>query len=564
MRLVSFTVKQYRSLTKSSKIPISDMTILVGANNQGKSNILQALVTALRVMTEAPSLPTRRAYRYDVTRTGYRWERDYPIELQQDNPSGRSQFTLEFEMSHAERIAFRSAVGSALNTNLRLTLKLGRHRDAHFEVTIQGPAKAALSKKRSAIADFVKNHLEFAYVPSLRTSEISVDIVESMLARALRSIESKSEYQNLLSRLVDLQRPVFDEVAANLRDTLDDFIPEVKSVEVKSDRPLARTAIRRSVRLLIDDGTKTDLDRKGDGIKSLAAIALMRQSSQDQSQQKSLILAIEEPESHLHPDSIHRLRDVLAEIATGHQLVITTHSPLLVDTVAVKTNIIVTASRARPAKALREVRDELGVRLADNLMSAYLVLLVEGESDRRILTTWLSGGSQAIRAALNNNTLVVEMVHGANLATQASFYKNSLCNVHAFADDDVAGRQAVDHAIREGTLDQTEYHLSTCPGMRTAEIEDLIDLRSYRTALEQTYGVTLDVAHFRNRQHKWSDRIRQVFATQGKSWSDCVEKAVKTLVADRVAELGLPSLHTDRRSSIGALAKALRLRLQSR
>jgi putative ATP-dependent endonuclease of OLD family len=390
MRLVSFSVRNYRSIVKTSKLPIGDMTILVGPNNQGKSNILQALVTALRIITGARTYRRARAYRYDVRDIGFDWERDFPIQLQEENSEARSEFTLEFDLSDPERAEFREAVGSTLSTNLKLKLKLGPDSEADFEVTIQGPAKQSLSSKRKEIATFVKGHLDFAYIPPIRTSDISIRIVEQMLARALSSVENDPEYQKLLERIREVQSPVMESLAENLRDTFMDFLPEVRSVELKTEDSLARHVVRRSCRVLVDDGTKTDLELKGDGIKSLAAIALMRYSSQAELQGKSLILAIEEPESHLHPKSIHRLRRVLDEIAEGHQLVITTHSPLLVDGVNVKRNIVVTASRAYPANSLTGVRDVLGVRIADNLVSAYMVLLVEGQSDQKILTSWLA------------------------------------------------------------------------------------------------------------------------------------------------------------------------------
>lgn len=564
MRLVSFSVKNYRSIIRASRLPIGDMTILVGPNNQGKSNILQALVTALRIITGARTYRRARAYRYDVRDTGFNWERDFPIQLQEQNSEARSEFTLEFELSDPERAEFREAVGSTLSTNLRLKLKLGPSSEADFEVTIQGPAKQSLSSKRKEIATFVKGHLDLAYIPPIRTSDISIRIVEQMLARALSSVENNPEYQELVERIQEVQSPVLESLAENLRITLVDFLPEVRSVELRPEDSLARRAIRRSCRVLVDDGTKTDLELKGDGIKSLAAIALMRHSSQAELQEKSLILAIEEPESHLHPESIHRLRRVLYEIAGGHQLVITTHSPLLVDSVNVKRNIVVTASRAYPAKSLAGVRNVLGVRIADNLLSAYMVLLVEGQSDQKILTSWLAHASEILRRALRQRVLAIEVLHGTNIASPVSFYKGSLCNVHVYVDDDQAGQDAIDQALQRGTLEKAEYHLTTCPGMSEAEIEDLVSFGTYQNAIEDDYGIHLNVPQFRHNRRKWSDRMKDTFLSQGKRWNDRIKREVKTLVADTISTQGISCLHTDRRGSIDALVRGLESRLESR
>jgi len=564
MKLVSFSVRSYRSIVGARTLPVGDMAILVGPNNQGKSNILQALVTALRIVTGARTYRRARAYRYDARDTGFVWERDFPVQLQEEGSGGRSEFTLEFNLSDPERAEFRDAVGSTLSTNLRLKLKLGQTSEADFEVTIQGPAKRSLSEKRKEIAAFIRGHLDFAYIPAVRDSKMSVDIVEQMLGRALSSAESDPAYQGLLQGMRELQRPILESLSDSLKATFAEFLPEVASIDVEAEDLFARRVIRRSCRVLVDDGTKTDLEMKGDGIKSLAAIALMRHSSQAELQQKSFILAIEEPESHLHPESIHRLRIVLKEIASGHQLIITTHSPLLVDSMNVGRNIIVTASRAGAARSLKNVRDALGVDIADNLVSAYLILLVEGESDRRILAAWLAGESDTLGRALRQRILAIQVLHGSNIASQVGFYKGALCNVHVYLDNDEVGRTAIDQAIERGMLDRTEYHLSTCPGMRNAEIEDLVSLDAYQSVIENEYGVRLDTQDMRNRREKWSDRMKRTFLSQGKTWTDRVEIEVKTLVADAVSERGIACLQPQRKGSVEALVGALTSRLELR
>ena len=40
MKLIAFTVKTYRSIIEANKIPLQeDVTVLLGKNNEGKSNI---------------------------------------------------------------------------------------------------------------------------------------------------------------------------------------------------------------------------------------------------------------------------------------------------------------------------------------------------------------------------------------------------------------------------------------------------------------------------------------------------------------------------------------------
>ena len=51
MKLKSFTVQKYRSIIAAKRIPVGRKTVLVGPNNEGKSNILRALITAMNLLT---------------------------------------------------------------------------------------------------------------------------------------------------------------------------------------------------------------------------------------------------------------------------------------------------------------------------------------------------------------------------------------------------------------------------------------------------------------------------------------------------------------------------------
>jgi putative ATP-dependent endonuclease of OLD family len=323
-----------------------------------------------------------------------------------------------------------------------------------------------------------------------------------------------------------------------------------------------RRALRHSSRVLVDDGTETELGRKGDGVKSLTAIALLRHTSQKAQGSRSLIFAIEEPESHLHPRAIHGLRAVLQEIANANQVIVTTHSPVLVDRQETQRNIIVKDGRAVPARHIREVRDALGVELSDNLASATLVLLVEGEEDSQILQAWLPKASQKLNKALASGNLAIDTLNGAtNLRYKASLHKSHLCRVHVFVDNDDAGRTALEAAIAAGVVDQTEYQAAVCQGMAHSELEDLLVQKAYESAILASFGVTLQPKFMSTNKKQWSDRVRDNFQDQGKPWSSALERQVKAVVANAAANLGLSSLNEHRRGPIDALVSQLETRL---
>ena len=55
MLLKEFSVTNYRSITKAHKISLGDLTVLVGKNNEGKSNLLRALDTSMSIIASKNS-----------------------------------------------------------------------------------------------------------------------------------------------------------------------------------------------------------------------------------------------------------------------------------------------------------------------------------------------------------------------------------------------------------------------------------------------------------------------------------------------------------------------------
>jgi len=90
MELVSFSITNYRSITKAYKLPIRRSTVLIGPNNEGKSNILRALVTTLEMLSRIGGFRIQRGrFRTaDRLREFYEWQRDFPVSLQKKSPDG--------------------------------------------------------------------------------------------------------------------------------------------------------------------------------------------------------------------------------------------------------------------------------------------------------------------------------------------------------------------------------------------------------------------------------------------------------------------------------------------
>lgn len=567
MKLVSFSVRDFRSIRKAERLSLGKMTVLIGPNNEGKSNILRAMSIALKVLSRVgPSVGISRgriisrAGRYRRTvqlETDYDWVRDFPISLQNEKESGESVMDLEFDLSDEESQSFYGEVQSSLNGTLPIRLRFGQ-RGIGFQVRKQGKGGRALSQKATPIAKFIAKRLDFQSVSAIRPAAATLDIVEDLVSRELAVVEESDAYSKALNKLTELQEPVFLALSSRIQTTLQGFMEDVKKVEIKLSRDDFSQALRRSCRVILDDGTATDLQQKGDGIQSLAAISLIRHVSETSALGRQLMLAIEEPESHLHPRAIHHLRAVLNETAEKHQVIITTHSPLLINRADLRSNIIVRANRARSAKTVAEIRDCLGVRTADNLVSAELVLVLEGEHDRQAFISLLADSSAKLAEAIHEGLLGFDSLGGgSNLAYKLTQLRDCICYTHVFLDDDDAGIRAATKAETEGLLSDKDLTYSKCPGMPEAEIEDLYDVSLYAAAIKNAYDVDVTSPKFRANKPKWSDRLKELFRSAGKQWGDRKEAEIKRRVADLVVQNRTQALNSHKRSCFDALVRAL-------
>jgi hypothetical protein len=473
------------------------------------------------------------------------------------------QFTLEFALDDQELKDFKKQTKVNLSTNLKIKLSIGKS-DVKIDFLMKGKGKKTLSDNKEKIAQFVGERVVMRYIPAIRTSDLSRELVSNLLEKELYRLRQDEEYKNLIQQFIELQQPILDKISEDVTKTVSRFIPDVKEIKVNNNISLGRL-FRASCTVEVDDGIRTDIKLKGDGVISLTAISLFRYISEQGSADQKIILLVEEPESHLHPNATHGLRTILKDISKQNQVVISTHSPIMIDRENVKHNILVQGGKAVNAKKLSEIRDSLGINLSDNLAGAYLVLLVEGSEDVVILRKLLSGLSSKIKSAFENGILVIDELGGSgNLGYKASLHKANICNVHAFMDNDIAGIDSIKKAEDRGILSAKDYNVSFVAGMKESEIEDLINLDVYRQKVIDDFGVDLKNPKFRGNDKKWSDRVKKVFELNGKLWSDSLEMKIKYSVATEISNQGISAINDHKRTSIDGLVQSLERKLSER
>ncbi len=246
-------------------------------------------------------------------------------------------------------------------------------------------------------------------------------VVDAMLRQRLGAVEDRREHhwpleltgaeQDLAAALTKIDESL-DTLTAALSDAHSERLdPGSGFTEIRWHTTVRgsdlRDVIQRNLTAkVVDHGSEVALDVLGPGANrtlAIAALGLFRDPEwwglPGSGRSQLTLLLIEEPETGLHAAAQRALARSLAQWATfGLQLVVVTHAPAFVNAAA-PGGIRIARKDPDPdggtryrryvvrAEGLEDVRESLGLQPADVLLCRRFVV-VEGESDRLVLDAW--------------------------------------------------------------------------------------------------------------------------------------------------------------------------------
>lgn len=286
---------------------------------------------------------------------------------------------------------------------------------------------------------------------------------------------------------------------------------------------------RKSLNIEIDDGVLTSFANKGDGVKSLATIAMLSQISSN----KKRLIIVDEPENHLHPEAVRYINSVLCTLSRNNQVLISTHNPTFINRSKISSNWIVESGEAHCANRIDSIRQTLGVICSDNLMYSDYVVVVEGPTDRTLLGK-LFDEDEELRRCMENKLLTIRSIGGTNnLKSEVYSLQRYCCNYIILLDGDGAGKDAA-KTIRETLAVPNERIRFFMRGIKgETELEDFYNPDLYTAYLSRN-GINIADNEFKNKSVKWSNRIGNIAAASGLDFPKPEEDRFKTEIVELI------------------------------
>lgn len=407
MLLESVSIKGFRNYADAC-IHFTKSTLIVGANNSGKSNLL----FALRILFD-PTLSVKDFELSDV---------DFNIEGSYD------EVEITAKLAKVDEPCLLSAFGKYLSDEKEVYITYRARRDGTYSF-YAGPDSAEGMKK--VTSRFYIQNLMLEYVESARDISAFIRRRQRSLIEHSKDRRSEQECEDDEFRMRSIQQKLneLNDEISNLNYVSDSLVSVNQEMEklsfANSEFEAKFVAGNTDATRLVDNLRlaylygESPLTFGGDGRRNQLYFATWisgRSHGQVEQKETVYIFAIEEPEAHLHPHQQRRLASYLSG-SIDEQTLISTHSPQIVASAryaeilrmpAIENNAI--RASLNPVSVPVDLR-RFGYRMdpiTSEVFFADAVLLVEGPSERLFYTAL----AKAIELDLDHLNISIIAVNG--------------------------------------------------------------------------------------------------------------------------------------------------------
>ena len=459
MKIKTLEIKNWRSI-KELKVTAQDLMIIIGQNNHGKSNLLSAILfffgeikhqdldfsqgseelfvdiefseldeqdkkTFEKYITQQETIKVRKVAYLGGSFEYKGWiqncSEDYLKEENAGNYTSRETAnSLPFypylpstgRLSKQQIIEAQQKYIQSNIENLTFSYQLEK---TNF-MGLKSVAKGIFGEVYFLPA--IKNATDdFASKDTSVFGKLLGEVVEAMSQYNEDWQGTKQQLANLFSKFSKYIDGVENtERPKQLSDLEDELSKELLSwnacFDIELNIPDIDSVLKSNASVWINDGTRTDIARKGHGLQRAVTIALIQliakrqlQSNQDSETtnrkvSESRYFIFEEPELYLHPQAQRSLFDSFVELSTsGNQVILCTHSSNLISIDKYKSIYIIKKENEQYGSKVTQCEEDLFDGNQKNewnlsywinpdrgeLFFAEKVILVEGQTDKVIL-----------------------------------------------------------------------------------------------------------------------------------------------------------------------------------
>ncbi len=362
----------------SPALELKNLNVLIGANGSGKSNLIEALALVRTTPRTASNDDFQRTISRGGTISEWIWKGDanHPatIELVLDGPHPLPKFNRKKPLLHSltftgkqQRVLFvEETIESAMNYYRDNEFLYYRFDNGNAVINSESGGERKLKQENiSAELSILAQRKDPDQFPEIT---YLADLYEQFCFYREWSFGRNTVFRN--PQKADLRNDRLEEDFSNLGLFLN---------RIKTHKPKAKTAILNGLKDLysgVDDfnvnvegGTvqvfftegefTIPATRLSDGtLRYLCLLAILCDPDPPP------LLCIEEPELGLHPDILPKLADLLIEASKRTQIIVTTHSDILVDAMTeTPESVVVCEKQEGKTSMVRLSKDDLAVWL---------------------------------------------------------------------------------------------------------------------------------------------------------------------------------------------------------
>lgn len=406
IKLTSLSIENYKSI-KSETFRLSDYTALVGYNNAGKSNILDACYWLLRRSTlQKPDFndPSQAVSVMGVVD-------GITTEVLDTIHSSHRKSIEPYIVDQQLWIQRRQPNPGGSTRNIELNVKRVNEDGSEEWVSNPGGIDAAIQKLFP----------EPIHIKAMENAEEDVGkfktttTIGKLIKEIIKPIEEK--YSGEVAEAMDKVGAIFgadgearaEELAAFDRAANEKLGALFPDVNIKLDIPTPKVDdFFKSGTIKVyeragDEGK--DIRSMGTGAQRSIQMALIRQLAEAKQGEGDgptrTLLLIDEPELYLHPQAIEQVRAALKALSQeGYQVLFSTHSPIMVTNKDVHSAILIrkceakgTYCRKRIEEAVKKVVKEAASQMeivfelsnSSKILFSENVILAEGKTERILI-----------------------------------------------------------------------------------------------------------------------------------------------------------------------------------